>query len=194
MATLEEWLGGPMFAAVGAFLVGELGAEEPDDLKDLNAEHLDAIRAKLKPLQVPKFERKLAALMGGPLPVAGGAAGGAAGAEPEPEPAPAAVPEGAPAGDAAAMSDRVLNFEARTGTDLTPITGWQDKPLVSLGKSLEGVPVKDVQIHAEVAVEFGESYKLTHPGEKRSVDQLGKPASQTDSAGTRTQQDRSLSG
>jgi hypothetical protein len=122
---------------------------------------------------VPKFERKLAALMGGALPVAGGAAGGAAGAEPEPE--PAAVPEGAPAGNAAAMSDRVLNFEARTGTDLTPITGWQDKPLVSLGKSLEGVPVKDVQIHAEVAVEFGESYKLTHPAEKRSVDQLGKP-------------------
>ena len=44
-------------------------SEEPDDLKDLNAEHLEAIRAKLKPLQVPKFERKLAALMGGPLPV-----------------------------------------------------------------------------------------------------------------------------
>ena len=192
MATLEEWLGGPLFKAVGAFLCDELGAEEPDDLKDLNAEHLEAIRAKLKPLQVPKFERKLAALMGGALPVAGGAAGGAAGAEPEPE--PAAVPEGAPAGNAAAMSDRVLNFEARTGVDLTPITGWQDKPLVSLGKSLEGVPVKDVQIHAEVAVEFGESYKLTHPGEKRSVDQLGKPASQTDSASTRTQQDISLSG
>jgi hypothetical protein len=38
-----------------------------------------------------------------------------------------------------------------------------------------------VQIHAEVAVEFGESYKLTYPAEKRSVDQLGKtrqPASQ----------------
>ena len=194
MATLEEWLGGPMFKAVGAFLEEELGAEEPDDVKHLNAEHLEAIRAKLKPLQIPKFEGKLAALKGGGLPAAGGAAGGAAGAEPEPEPTPAAVPEGAPAGNAAAMSDRVLNFEARTGTDLTPITGWQDKPLVSLGKSLEGVPVKDVQIHAEVAVEFGESYKLTHPGEKRSVDQLGKPASQTDSAGTRTQQDRSLSG
>jgi hypothetical protein len=108
----------------------------------------------------------------------------AAAAEPEPEPAP--VPEGAPAGNAAAMSDRVLNFEARTGADLTPITGWQDKPLVSLGKSLEGVPVKDVQIHAEVAVEFGESYKLTHPAEKRSVDQLGKPQQDR-------QQDRSLS-
>jgi hypothetical protein len=116
-----------------------------------------------------------------------------AAAEPEPEPAP--VPEGAPAGNAAAMSDRVLNFEARTGTDLTPITGWQDKPLVSLGKSLEGVPVKDVQIHAEVAVEFGESYKLTHPAEKRSVDQLGKPtpARQTAQAHARTQHDRSLS-
>ena len=75
-----------MFKAVGAFLQDELGAEEPDDLKHLNAEHLEAIRAKLKPLQVPKFERKLVALMGGALPVAGGAAGGAAGAEPEPEP------------------------------------------------------------------------------------------------------------
>ena len=41
------------------------------------------------------------------------------------------------------------------------------------------MPVKDVQIHAEVAVEFGESYKLTHPQEERSVDQLGKPARQT---------------
>ena len=107
-----------------------------------------------------------------PGPAAAAAVAPVAAAEPEPEPAP--VPEGAPAGNAAAMSDRVLNFEARTGADLTPITGWQDKPLVSLGKSLEGVPVKDVQIHAEVAVEFGESYKLTHPAEKRSVDQLGK--------------------
>jgi hypothetical protein len=115
----------------------------------------------------------------------------AAAAEPVPEPAP--VPEGAPAGNAAAMSDRVLNFEARTGADLTPITGWQDKPLVSLGKSLEGVPVKDVQIHAEVAVEFGETYKLTHPAEKRSVDQLGKPQQDRQKDSARTQQDRSLS-
>jgi len=74
MATLEEWLGGPMYAAVGAFLREELGAEEPDDLKHLNAEHLEAIRAKLKPLQIPKFEGKLATLMGGALPVAGDAA------------------------------------------------------------------------------------------------------------------------
>ena len=124
-----------------------------------------------------------------PSPAAAAAAAPVA-AEPEPEPAP--VPEGAPAGNAAAMSDRVLNFEARTGADLTPITGWQDKPLVALGKSLEGVPVKDVQIHAEVAVEFGESYKLTHPAEKRSVDQLGKPAPARKTAHAGRQRGRSL--
>jgi hypothetical protein len=40
-------------------------------------------------------------------------------------------------------------------------------------ESLQRVPVKDVALHAQVAVEFGEQYKMLHPQESRSVHQLG---------------------
>ena len=62
--SLEEWLGAPMFKSVGAFLQDELGAEEVDDLKELEPEHLEMVKSKLKPLQVPKFLRKYQELIG----------------------------------------------------------------------------------------------------------------------------------
>ena len=64
IAMLKEWLGDAIYAAVGSYLEDTLGAEEPEDLKALDPEHLRAIISRLKVLQVPKFKKKYAALMG----------------------------------------------------------------------------------------------------------------------------------
>ena len=42
MASLEEWLGKALHKALGATLE-ELGAEEVDDLRDLQPQHLAAL-------------------------------------------------------------------------------------------------------------------------------------------------------
>ena len=51
--------------AGGRARADQTGAEEVEDLKAVQPEHLEAVKAKLKPLQIPKFEGKLAALKGG---------------------------------------------------------------------------------------------------------------------------------
>ena len=66
---------------------------------------------------------------------------------------------------------------ARVGVEpvvvLGPISGWEDKPLVSLEKATKGLPVESITIHAKVAHEAGEEFKRTHPDNPRSEDQLG---------------------
>jgi hypothetical protein len=90
---------------------------------------------------------------------------------PAPKGAGGSAEEGAPAGHGEAMRSRVLSVE--TPSVLSPITGWEDKPLVPLLESTAKVPVKGVQVHAKVAMEFGEDYKAAHPEDPRSPDQLG---------------------
>eukprot|EP01043_Picozoa_sp_COSAG02_P004945 COSAG02_NODE_131_length_34710_cov_17.171159_25_plen_378_part_00 len=64
MAGLEGWLGPGLHKAIGWYLENDLGAEEPDDLLNLQPEHLQEIKARLKPLQLPKFEKKYDTLKG----------------------------------------------------------------------------------------------------------------------------------
>ena len=70
-------------------------------------------------------------------------------------------------------------WRARIGTvealadQLSPITGWEDQPLVTLPESTSGLPVKAVAVHALFAVEFGENYKEQHPADTRSPHQIG---------------------
>ena len=61
-SALEEWFGLSMYKDVGTVLE-EMGAKAPDDLTRLWPEDLEKIRAKLKPVQMAKFEKKYAALM-----------------------------------------------------------------------------------------------------------------------------------
>eukprot|EP01043_Picozoa_sp_COSAG02_P028238 COSAG02_NODE_1703_length_11241_cov_845.206695_9_plen_619_part_00 len=56
---------------------------------------------------------------------------------------------------------------------LAPISGWEDQPLVTLPQATEHLPVKNIKIHAQVALEVGEDYKEDHPDDPRSEDQLG---------------------
>eukprot|EP01043_Picozoa_sp_COSAG02_P012462 COSAG02_NODE_481_length_21461_cov_43.885597_1_plen_512_part_10 len=66
--TVEEWLGPVLFKALGQYLVGELGVEEVDMMRLLEPEHLQAIRGKLKPMPLKKFNLKYKALMSGQAP------------------------------------------------------------------------------------------------------------------------------
>eukprot|EP01045_Picozoa_sp_COSAG04_P022090 COSAG04_NODE_2449_length_4101_cov_30.628333_2_plen_623_part_00 len=63
MPTLAEWLGPGLYKAVGPY-VEELGAEEVADMRNLQPEHIEAIKSKLKPLQIPKFQEKFDLLIG----------------------------------------------------------------------------------------------------------------------------------
>ena len=56
---------------------------------------------------------------------------------------------------------------------LPPISGWEDQPLVSLPKATKNLPVKNIAAHAEVALEVGENFKIDHPDDPRTEDQLG---------------------
>ena len=56
---------------------------------------------------------------------------------------------------------------------LAPISGWEDQPLVSLPKATKNLPVKNITIHAQVALEVGEDHKFDHPDDPRTEDQLG---------------------
>ena len=47
--SLEEWLGPALYKAIGEYLEEELGAEEVDDVRNLQPEHIEAIKSKLKP-------------------------------------------------------------------------------------------------------------------------------------------------
>ena len=65
MATVEEWLGPGLFKALGSYLEDELGVEEVDDLRMVEAEHLAVVRGMLKPVPLKKFNAKYDALFGG---------------------------------------------------------------------------------------------------------------------------------
>ena len=56
---------------------------------------------------------------------------------------------------------------------LAPISGWEDQPLVSLPKATKNLPVKNITIHAQVALEVGEDHKFDYPDDPRTEDQLG---------------------
>ena len=56
---------------------------------------------------------------------------------------------------------------------LTPISGWKSKSLVSLEEATKSLPVEDIELHAEAALDAGEAYKRTHPEDPRNEDQLG---------------------
>ena len=58
-------------------------------------------------------------------------------------------------------------------TDVETISGWEDQPLVSLNKATKNLPVKNITIHAQVALEVGEDHKFDHPDDPRTEDQLG---------------------
>ena len=66
---------------------------------------------------------------------------------------------------------RVTGVE--TVARLSPISGWEDQPIVSLPKATKNLPVKNITIHAEVALAAGEDYKFDHPDDPRTEDQLG---------------------
>ena len=66
---------------------------------------------------------------------------------------------------------RVLGIEALS--KLPPISGWEDVPLVTLPVATEGLPVKNIKRHAQIALEVGEDYKEDHPDDPRTPDQLG---------------------
>eukprot|EP01047_Picozoa_sp_COSAG01_P068786 COSAG01_NODE_10021_length_2273_cov_4.055198_3_plen_342_part_00 len=75
-------------------------------------------------------------------------------------------------------SQASAGWRARVGdvealSQLTPITGWEDKPLVSLAEATAALPVKAIAIHSKVSFEFGEDYKANHPADPRTADQLG---------------------
>ena len=72
--SLAEWLGPGLHKAVGQYIEEELGAEEPGDVRHLQPEHIEAIKSQLKPLQIPKFQEKYDALLGGGSPSSAGAA------------------------------------------------------------------------------------------------------------------------
>ena len=65
MATLEAWLGPGLFKALGPYLEDELGVDEVGDLRFLEPAQLKAVRAKLKPVQLKKFDFKYSELTGG---------------------------------------------------------------------------------------------------------------------------------
>ena len=67
--------------------------------------------------------------------------------------------------------DRVMGVE--TVARLAPISGWEDQPLVSLTKATKNLPVKNITVHAEVALAAGEDHKFDHPDDPRTEDQLG---------------------
>lgn len=71
----------------------------------------------------------------------------------------------------ASVSRRVTGTEALQ--NLAPITGWEAEPTVSLLVATKDLPVKDIALHAQVALEAGEDYKFEHPEDPRSEDQLG---------------------
>lgn len=66
---------------------------------------------------------------------------------------------------------RVLGVEALS--KLPPISGWEDVPLVTLPIATDGLPVKNIKRHAQIALEVGEDYKEDHPDDPRTPDQLG---------------------
>jgi hypothetical protein len=115
--SLVEFLG-PWFPQLQEHLE-QLGAEDVEDLTELEAEHIDALASKLKELQAKRFRKKLAALC-----EAAGAAAGAAAAcspthvmhEPEPEPEPVAVGGSRMAGD------------VEVSLAMLPMTKWTDVP------------------------------------------------------------------
>jgi len=95
---LEPEAAGSLAAFFGAWLpqlqgcLDELGVEEAEDLKELEAEDIEALVSKLKKVQGKKLRKKLAALCDGSAAAAVAAAGAAspvaaAASEPEPEPA-----------------------------------------------------------------------------------------------------------
>ena len=147
---------GAHFAAEGYSFVSDLLEADEEDLEELIQ------GSGMKKPEGKRLRKALGALNAG--------GGGAHQIEPQPEPEPEVL-EG-PGSGGAAMSERVLSVE-EIPLALTPITGWQDKPLIALVQSVERVPVKDVALHAQVAVEFGEQYKMLHPTDPRSVHQLG---------------------
>ena len=63
--------------------------------------------------------------------------------------------------------------DVETPSQLTPITGWQESPLVSLKEATAHLPVNHIDIHAEISLEFAEEYKAAHLDDLRSPDQLG---------------------
>ena len=66
--TVQEWLGPVLFKALGQYLEGELGVEEVDMMRLLEAEHVQAIQGMLKPMPLKKFNLKYKALMDGQAP------------------------------------------------------------------------------------------------------------------------------
>eukprot|EP01047_Picozoa_sp_COSAG01_P099828 COSAG01_NODE_29777_length_630_cov_0.734463_1_plen_87_part_10 len=68
-------------------------------------------------------------------------------------------------------SHRVLGVEALA--KLPPISGWKDVPLVTLPVATEGLPIKNIKDHVQIALEVGEDYKEDHPDDPRTPDQLG---------------------
>eukprot|EP01043_Picozoa_sp_COSAG02_P043904 COSAG02_NODE_3865_length_6124_cov_27.767303_4_plen_342_part_00 len=117
--TLEQWLGASLHTVLGPYLLDELGADEVDDMRNLEAEQLDILRAKLKPLPLKRFNTKLTELMAGATPTAHGSprspipegvaekpcAGGATKSAPTKEPNEAEAPSPAPAASVAHEAD-----------------------------------------------------------------------------------------
>ena len=60
-ASVEDFLGRNNFAVLKSDL-DELGVEEVEDLKELEAEDIERLSAKLKKVQAKKFAKKIAAL------------------------------------------------------------------------------------------------------------------------------------
>jgi hypothetical protein len=75
-------------------------------------------------------------------------------------------------GMAESFSTRVRGIES-VQARLAPISGWEGVPMVTLTKATEGLPVKDLPIHVEVALEVGEDHKDDFPDDPRTEHQLG---------------------
>ena len=73
---------------------------------------------------------------------------------------------------AESFRNRVRGVES-VASRLAPISGWESVELVSLSRATEGIPVKDIQIHVEVALEVAEDHKDDYPDDPRTDDQLG---------------------
>eukprot|EP01047_Picozoa_sp_COSAG01_P046812 COSAG01_NODE_4424_length_5036_cov_12.613936_3_plen_574_part_00 len=58
-------------------------------------------------------------------------------------------------------------------TNLSPIGGWQEQPLVTLSKATSKLPVPKIAAHTKLALEFARDYKRRNPGDLRTPDQLG---------------------